>query len=148
MPCDKAGKKEDPRHTKDPCKSYRRDLGGLELAKIMQNVCEYLQRRGSTVPYTPKGFSDLQVVRRPRRRGFHPWVGKISWSRTWQPHQYSCLETPIHRAACQATVPGVTKRQTQLSVHVITINKITNYYAASIYEGQEMPPCCTRTSPL
>ena len=29
--------------------------------------------------------------------------------------QYSCLENPMDRGAWQATVPGVTKSQTQLS---------------------------------
>ena len=31
------------------------------------------------------------------------------------PHQCSCLENPIVRGACQDTVHGVTKSQTQLS---------------------------------
>ena len=56
-----------------------------------------------------------------------PGLGRFPRSRTWQSHHYSCLETPMHRASCQATVHGVTKSQTQLSVHVITINKIKNY---------------------
>ena len=33
------------------------------------------------------------------------------------PLQYSCLENPLDRGACWATVNGVTKSQTQLSVH-------------------------------
>ena len=31
------------------------------------------------------------------------------------PLQYSCLENPMNRGACQATVHGVAKSQTQLS---------------------------------
>ena len=31
------------------------------------------------------------------------------------PLQYSCLENPMDGGACWATVPGVTKSQTQLS---------------------------------
>ena len=40
------------------------------------------------------------------------------------PLQYSCLENPMDRVAWQATVHGVTKRQTrlkQLSTHAYTI---------------------------
>ena len=33
------------------------------------------------------------------RQGFDPWVGKISWRRTWQPTQYSGLENPMDREA-------------------------------------------------
>ena len=36
----------------------------------------------------PGGASDKEPAcqcRRCKRRGFHPWVGKIPWRRTWQP---------------------------------------------------------------
>ena len=46
---------------------------------------------------------------------FNPCVGKIPWSRKWQPVQYSCLENPIERRAWQATAHGVAKSLTQLS---------------------------------
>ena len=32
--------------------------------------------------------------------------------------QYSCLENPMDRGACQAIVHSVTKSQTQLSAHI------------------------------
>ena len=35
-----------------------------------------------------------------RRPGCDPLVGKNSWRRRWQPLQYSCLESPMHRGAC------------------------------------------------
>ena len=44
-----------------------------------------------------------------KRKGFSPWVGKIPWSRKWQPLQHSCLENPMDRGAWRATVHGVTK---------------------------------------
>ena len=56
-----------------------------------------------------------------------PGLGRSPGVEHGNPHQYSCLENPMDRVACQATVHGVTKSRTQLSVHVITINKITNY---------------------
>ena len=34
--------------------------------------------------------------------------------RNGNPLQYSCLEKPMDRGACQATVPGVAKSQTPL----------------------------------
>ena len=34
-----------------------------------------------------------------RKRGFHPWVRKILWSREWQPIQYSCLKNTMDRCA-------------------------------------------------
>ena len=55
-----------------------------------------------------------------------PGLGRSPGVEHGNPHQYSCLENPMDRAACQATVHGVTKSQTRLSMHVITINKITN----------------------
>ena len=50
--------------------------------------------------------------RRPKRHGFDPWVRKIPWRRAWQPIQYSCLENPMDRGACQAIVHRVTESDT------------------------------------
>ena len=71
--------------------------------------------------------------RRPKRLSFNPWVGKIPWSRKWQPTiflhvkwiifgilgegngnplQYSFLENPMERGAWRATVHGVTESDT------------------------------------
>ena len=44
--------------------------------------------------------------RRHRRHGFNSWVGKIPWRRARQPLQCSCLENPMDRGACRATVYG------------------------------------------
>ena len=41
--------------------------------------------------------------------GRSPWIGKSN------PLQYSCLENPIDREACQATILGAAKSQTYLS---------------------------------
>ena len=53
--------------------------------------------------------------RRLRRRRLNPWVGKISWRREWQ--STSCLENPMDCGAWWATVHGITKSQTWLSMH-------------------------------
>ena len=34
-----------------------------------------------------------------KRHGFDPWVGKIRWTKKWQPTQYSCLENSMDRGA-------------------------------------------------
>ena len=52
--------------------------------------------------------------RRCRRCAFSPWVGKIPWSRTWQPTAV-LLRGKSHRGAWWATVRGVAKSRTRLS---------------------------------
>ena len=37
------------------------------------------------VPGGTSGKEPACQCRRPKRRGFHPWVGKIPWRRAWQP---------------------------------------------------------------
>ena len=46
----------------------------------------------------------------------HSWDGKIPWRRKWQRTPYSCLENSMDREAWWATVHGVTKSQTRLSI--------------------------------
>ena len=50
-----------------------------------------------------------------RRHRFDPWVGKIPWSRKWNPLQYSCLENSMDRGAWWAKVHRVTKCQIWVS---------------------------------
>ena len=55
-----------------------------------------------------------------RRHGFDPWVRKISsylGGGNGNPLQYSWLGNPMDREAWWATVHGVTKSQTLLSMH-------------------------------
>ena len=54
--------------------------------------------------------------RRHERRGFSPWVRKISWRREkGNPPQYSCLENSMDRGAWRAIVRGVTENWTWLN---------------------------------
>ena len=46
-----------------------------------------------------------------------PGLGKSLGGGNSNPLQYSWLENPMDRGAWQATVQGVTKSQTQLSIH-------------------------------
>ena len=57
--------------------------------------------------------------RKCKRLWFNPWIRKIPWSRKWRngdPLQYSCLGNPMDRGAWQATVHGVSKSWTRLSI--------------------------------
>ena len=61
--------------------------------------------------------------KRQKRCGFDPQVGKIPWRRHGNLLQYSCLENPMDRGACQATVLRFSKSRTglkQLSTHVLS----------------------------
>ena len=59
------------------------------------------------------GLSDKGATcqhRRTKRLRSNPWVGKMTWSRKWQPIQDSCLGNSMGRRDWLAVVPGVTKR--------------------------------------
>ena len=53
------------------------------------------------------------------------------------PHQYSCLENPMDRGACQAIVRGVIKSQTRLSRHTDTHTHLHIQYFYSIVHTSE-----------
>ena len=52
-----------------------------------------------------------------RDLGSSPGMGRSPGEGNGNPLQYSCLENPMDRGAWRATVHGVTKSQTRLSVH-------------------------------
>ena len=56
--------------------------------------------------------SACSCSRRPKRRGFSPWIGKIPWSRKWQP---APVFLPGKSHGQQATLHGVTKSRIWLS---------------------------------
>ena len=60
------------------------------------------------------GKESICQCRRCKRCGFNPWVGKISWSRKWQPTPVFFLENSLERGAWWATVHGAIKSQTWL----------------------------------
>ena len=49
-----------------------------------------------------------------RDLGSIPGSGRFPWRRAWQPIQCSCLENPMDRRACQATVHRITQSWIQL----------------------------------
>ena len=79
---------------------------------------------GEQEPVGNNGHASLQnylavknapAVQEMGRHGFDPWVGRSPGGRNGNPLQYSCPENAMDREAWQATVPRVTKNQTQLS---------------------------------
>ena len=65
----------------------------------------------------PGGASGKELTcqcRKQERRGFDPWVRKISWRKHGNPLQYSCLGNPMDRGAWWDTVHKVAKSRTWL----------------------------------
>ena len=59
----------------------------------------------------PRWLNGKESTCHCRRRGFSPWVWKISWRRKWK-LQYSCWDNPMDIGAWWATVHGVSQSQT------------------------------------
>ena len=64
---------------------------------------------GSVVKNLPANAGDTGVA------GSIPGLRRSSGGENGNPLQYSCQDNPMDREAWRATVPGVTKSQTQLS---------------------------------
>ena len=61
------------------------------------------------------GDSDAKESACSADQGLIPESGRSPGERNGYPLQYSCLENPMDRGACWATVHGVAKSQTRLS---------------------------------
>ena len=69
--------------------------------------------------HLPGGASGKEPAcqcRRHKRCASIPGSGRFPRRRAWQPLQRSCLENPMDRGAWRATVHGVTKSQTWLTL--------------------------------
>jgi len=80
-----------------------------------------------------------------RRRRFNPWVGKIPWSRKWQPTPVSLLGKLHEQRAWQDIVHGVTKNRTQLSTHACNSLMESEYFKREYSEiriFQKRQPRC------
>ena len=63
--------------------------GSLKNLKLGGDICEivadfHCHSAEMGLPRWPRGKEPSCQWRRPKRRGFSPWVGKIPWRRTWQ----------------------------------------------------------------
>ena len=68
-----------------------------------------------------------------RDEGPIPGLGKSPGGGNGNPLQYSCLENPMDRGAWRATVHGVAKRQTQLSVSMHIHTHTSTYFEKKLY---------------
>ena len=66
-----------------------------------------------------------------RDMGLIPGLGRSSGIGNGNPLQYSCLENSLDREAWWATVHGVTKNWTQLSIHTYTHRESKGYEGKS-----------------
>ena len=83
--------------------------------------------------------------RRCWRHGFDLWVGRSPGVGNGSPFQYFCLGNPIDRGAWRATVHGIAKGRTLLSMHAWYIYTTHNSFngksiLASNQAGQDHPP--------
>ena len=66
----------------------------------------------------PLNAGDIRDTgRRHKRCRLDPWSGRSSADGNSSPLQYSCLKNPTDRGDWRATAHGVTKCQTQVSMH-------------------------------
>ena len=63
----------------------------------------------------PGGSDNKETICNAGDLGLIPGSGISPGEGNGNPLQYSCLRNPMDRGACQATVHGVAKSQTQLS---------------------------------
>ena len=89
-------------------------------------------------PGLPLWLSGKQLACQSRRCRFHPRVGKISWRRSGDPLQYSCLWNPTGRGDWQAIVEGAAKGSDTTS-QINTTNKITPASPANHFCSPNMP---------
>ena len=61
---------------------------------------------GSVVKNLPENAGDMSLI---------PELGRVPGEGKGYPLQYSCLENPMNRGACQATVHSVAKETYQFS---------------------------------
>ena len=59
--------------------------------------------------WLPRWLSSKESTCQCRRRGFHPWIGKIPEGGNDNSLQYSCLGNPMERGGWWAIAHGVTK---------------------------------------
>ena len=71
----------------------------------------------ASIYLSPSGKESAFQCRRSRRCRFDTWVEEIPWRRAWQLTPVFLPGVSMDRGAWRATIHGVTKNRTQLSVH-------------------------------
>ena len=95
----------------------------ISLTRI--HVCLLLGFFEIKVTRLPWWLSDKDMCLPSRRRRFNPWVGKIPWSRKWQPTLVFLPGEPVDRGAWRATVRGV--RRESDTTEWLNSNKNNNW---------------------
>ena len=72
------------------------------------------------LPGLPGGSDGKELPASAGDLGSIPGSGRSFGGGYAKPHQHSCLENPMDRAAWWATVHGVSKSQTQLATNTFT----------------------------
>ena len=55
------------------------------IPDLCSDICPFLKQENFSFPGGASSKEPAGQCRRSRRPRFNPWVGKISWSRKWQP---------------------------------------------------------------
>ena len=85
----------------------------------------------------PRWHSDKELVCQAGDIGPIPGLGRSPGEGNGNPLQYSCLGNPMDRGAWQATVHGVAKIRTWLSMHA----HIQGVFGCHIWEGRGCASC-------
>ena len=91
---------------------------------------------GAVVKNSPANAGDSRDAGSIPGSGIPYWgspAGRCPTIGNGNPLQYSFLKNPMDREAWQGTVHGVTKSQTQLSMHTLTVNIIIFKISTEIY---------------
>ena len=85
-------------------------------------VCVCVGGATGRTPPIPRSALEKMPVQEAQAgdSGSIPGLGRSPEGGNGTPLQYFCLENPMDRGACQATVHGVAKSLTQLSAHIPT----------------------------
>ena len=74
----------------------------LQKSLILERESIELSKDKMWLPRWQSGKESTCQFRRCKRSGFDLWVGKIPWSRKWQPTTVFCLKHSMDRRAWQA----------------------------------------------
>ena len=91
------------------CLSYLVWLFSSNINNLSIKLC-WASQVGLVVKNLPANAGDVKDT------GSIPELGRSPGGGNGSPLQLSCLKSPRDRGACQATVYGVTKSQTQLTI--------------------------------
>ena len=84
----------------------------MENADLLKDLNYYCFTTRPGFPHSSAGGESACNAGDP---GLIPGLGRSPGEGNGSPLQYSCLENPMDRGTCQATVYGIAKSRTQLS---------------------------------